>query len=102
MNGYIILGVMFAIGIINFILARRENKKTFTGLKDYLAAPGYPQKVAISNEIGWNAGRIEFIGGKVFFYNNVREYQVSILSMLGAAGIKDEDIEIVYYAHGGT
>lgn len=84
---------MVAIGTINYVLSSRENKKTFSALKEYMALPNHLTEVVIDNEKGYSLGRIHFIGGDTYYYNNVRKYEEFILSMLEADGVN------VLYVH---
>lgn len=84
---------MVAIGIFNWISCNRENNKTFATLKEYLADPSHLFKVVIDNEKGYSEGRIHFVEGPTFHYNNVMKYEESVLSMLESGGVS------VLYVH---
>lgn len=94
MNQFVVIVLLIvAISTINYILAARENKKTFAALKEYMADPNHIREVVIDNEKGYSIGRIHFIGGGTYYYNGVIQHEESILSMLESGGVN------VIYVH---
>jgi hypothetical protein len=87
MDLFIFIAIMAAIGTINYVLSVRENKKTFAALKEYMADPMHLSEVLIDNEKGYSEGRIHFLGGNTYYYNNVMRNEKLVLSILASGNV---------------